>query len=423
MLKNVKAKFLQLIHLPKWILAIIVILLFVVGRFAYTRIKTSTATPEYQTADVTEGNLVVSLSSSGKVLNNNITPVTTSATGVVKTLYIKEGDVVKQGQKLAEIELDSSGKQQYNSAMASYLGAKNSVASAENSRESANSAMWAAHEKFMGDAVSRSLAPEDPTFIQQQSDWNAAEGKYKTSLSAITQAKISLSASWLAFQESSPIIYAPITGKITGLTFLKGSVISSSSGSSTTSSSTKLANIVNESLPTISLSLSEIDVIKVHVGDKATVIVDAFPDQTFTGKVESIDTAGAVSSGVTTYSVLLSLDLPNENILPNMGTTASIITAFKNNVLIVPNGAIKTTNGVSTVSVLKGKTPTTVTVETGLSSDTSTEITSGLSVGDKVVTGTVSTAPTSTTQTQSVFSVGNRGFGGGTSAVRAPTGR
>jgi len=159
--------------------------------------------------------------------------------------------------------------------------------------------------------------------------------------------------------------------------------------------------------------LTEIDVPKVKLGDKATIKFDALPDKTFTGKVVSIDTAGVVSSGVTTYPVVIRLDTESDSILSNMAASATIITAIKNNVLIVPLAAVqKQSDGSSFVRLLKNGKPVQTTVEVGLSSSSEIEIISGLSEGDTVVTNIVYPNRTSqqrSTQTQSPFG----GFGGG----------
>ena len=82
--------------------------------------------------------------------------------------------------------------------------------------------------------------------------------------------------------------------------------------------------------------------------------------------------------------------------------------------LLVPSGTITTTNGISTVRVMRNGTPEIVDVEVGASSDTQTEIISGINEGDEVVTGTSGGTATSTGTTTSPF--GGGGFGGG--AVR-----
>ena len=186
---------------------------------------------------------------------------------------------------------------------------------------------------------------------------------------------------------------------------------SSSSSTDTSVSSNQVASIVTEANPSVTVNLTEIDVIKVAVGDKATITLDAFPDKTYTGKILSIDTVGSISSGVTQYPVVIALDVTNSHILPNMSASATIITDTKANILMVPVSAVTTVDGISTVKVMKNGSPVETTVTTGLASDTYTEITSGLSEGDTVVTSAVSASTSSTTQSSPFSPFGNRSGG------------
>jgi multidrug efflux pump subunit AcrA (membrane-fusion protein) len=109
-----------------------------------------------------------------------------------------------------------------------------------------------------------------------------------------------------------------------------------------------------------------------------------------------------------------------------MAVNAKIITNVKDNVLLVPSTAVQTTNGQSTVRILKNGQLQTVAVTTGDSNDTDTEIMSGLSEGDTVVTSIV-TQSTGSRATSSPFSGGfgggNRVFFNGGGGGRAATGR
>ncbi len=158
------------------------------------------------------------------------------------------------------------------------------------------------------------------------------------------------------------------------------------------------------------MNLTEIDVPKVTIGDKTTVTFDALSGKTFAGKVISIDTVGTVTSGVTNYPAVIALDTANTQILPNMSATANIITATKDNVMLIPSSAVQTQNDVSAVRVMKNGKVSEVTVEIGLSSDTQTEIVSGITEGDTVVSSVTQSTGSSTSQTgQSPFGI----FGGG----------
>lgn len=387
----------------------------VAAYFIYGQYRKTTNKPSYQTATAERGTLVVSVSASGAVTSSNNSQVLTDATGVVGKLYVKEGERVTAGQKLAELELDQDSKQRYLAESASYQSAKNALASAQAAAYTANFAMWNAHEKLMSDAVSRSLAPEDPTMIMQSSDWNSAETKYKTSLEAIKQAQTTLSSAALSLRQSSPVIYAPISGVVTGLTLQVGTVVSATAGTSTSGSTTtkKIASITTAAAPIMSVNLSEVDAPKVKVGDKASITVAAL-NKTYVGRVASIDTSGSVSSGVVTYPTYIQLDSNETDLLPNMLVSARIIVETKDNALLVPSTSVKTTNGETYLQILKDGVLTQVPAEIGLQSDTQTELISGVDVGATVVTAITSVgATTKNTQTRSVFSLGGSGRIGG----------
>jgi multidrug efflux pump subunit AcrA (membrane-fusion protein) len=175
-------------------------------------------------------------------------------------------------------------------------------------------------------------------------------------------------------------------------------------------SSQKIASIKTDAPAQISVNLSEIDVIKVAIGDPVTVTLDAFPGKSYTGKVISIDTIGSTSSGVTTYPAVIALDTEAPEILPNMAVAASIITAVKENVLLIPTTAVQSQKNSSTAKVMKRGQVESVPVEVGDSNDNLIEIVSGLNEGDEVVANPAvsSAAQSSSGQTRSVFG----GFGG-----------
>lgn len=171
-------------------------------------------------------------------------------------------------------------------------------------------------------------------------------------------------------------------------------------------------------MPTISINLTEIDVPKIKVGNRATITFDAFSDKTYTGEVISIDLIGGSSSGVTTYPAVILLDTKSEGILPNMAASAQIITDTRDEVIMVPVSAVTTVDDVSTVQVMDNGKPKAIAVETGASSDDYTEIISGLREGDIVVTSTTqSAASTGTTRNSTSSPFGGFGSGGGTMRI------
>jgi HlyD family secretion protein len=200
-------------------------------------------------------------------------------------------------------------------------------------------------------------------------------------------------------------IRAPFDGVVAAINVKTGDPASPGSAVATIIAPKQIANV----------SLNEVDVAKVQLGGKATLTFSAFPDITMTGTVTQIDTIGTVSQGVVDYNVQLTFDTQNNQIKPGMSVSAAIITATHQDVLVVtPASAVKSQGGSHYVQVLDGVTaaeasaagntgilsptvPHNQTVEIGLSSDSGTEITSGLSEGDVIVTRMVTAAPNTAT--------------------------
>lgn len=420
-MQKVKNWFLEMSLVKKIILLAII---FGLGWFIFSKITSSNKNQiTYQTGQAQKGTLIVSVTGSGTVASSNSSSVTTQATGVVSKVYVKDGDQVKMGDKIADIDLDLAGKQKSTQSWASYQSAQNSLQSAKDTLFSSQADLFTKWQSYFnlstsshyqnGDGTPNTAERQNQTeYLINQDNWLSSEAKYKSQQEAVTIAQTSLNASWLSYQQASPTIYAPISGTVTGFSLQVGTVINytASSSQSNAVSSTKIANIKTDALPMVTVNLTEIDVPKITIGDKATIIFDAFSDKTFTGKVISIDTVGSVSSGVTSYPAVIKLDSDSESILANMAASANIITNTKDNVLLVPSAAVQTQNNTSSVQIMKNGKPQSVTVEIGLSSDTQTEIISGLSEGDTIVTATIQpTTSTSSTGTTSIFS----SFGGG----------
>ncbi len=406
----------------------IIVGILVVGVIVFrTVFKNNKTKAQYQTANVEKGTIVSSVSASGQILNANYVAVTTQASGIISQIYVKDGDVVAKGDKIAEISLDQQGQQKNASAWASYLSAKNAVDNAQVSFYTLQSDMFSKWDTFFNLATNSTYQNSDGTpnetnralaeFHIAQDDWLAAEAKYKNQQSVLSQAQASLSNAWLSYQLTTSTITAPIDGTLTNLGIVEGMVINNSTGSSTTTSisNQQIAVIQNEYKPLATFNLSEIDIPKVNPGQKATITLDSLTDKTFTGVVKTVDRIGTTTSGVTNYSVVIQFDNGIPQILPNMASTANIILDSKNDVLYIPSSAIQNSDGQNYVRVLKNGKEQEVNIEIGLTSDTQTEITSGLKEGDIVITGTTTDATTTSTGSNSPF---GGGFGGGRNIIR-----
>lgn len=406
---------------PLWMKGVGVIIIVAIIFFGVKKLTTPSATtPTYQTGQVEKGDLIVSLSASGQVSAANSGAISTNASGVVSKVYVQNGQQVKSGAPIAQLTLDQDAQQRFAQANAALQGARNSLAGAQSNLYSLQSKEFAANQKFMNDAVERDLDPSDPTYVQQNADWLAAESSYVNQQHAIAQAQASLRSAQLAYNQASPTVYAPIAGTVTGLSLQVGSVLTTQSSSTGTQTSQKIASIQTAAAPMVTVNLTEIDIPKVKIGNSATLTFDAFPGKTYTGKIVSIDTSGTTSSGVTNYPAVIQLDTQESGLYSNMTASANIITLVKNNVLLVPTTAVTTANGESTVRIMKDGQQQVVTVTVGSSSDTQTEISSGLSEGDTIITSITTTGTAKNSTGTSVFSsLGRQGSFGGSGQVRS----
>ncbi len=207
-------------------------------------------------------------------------------------------------------------------------------------------------------------------------------------------------------------IRAPFDGTVAKINIKKSDTISAGTIVTTFITAKQLAEI----------SLNEVDVAKVKIGQKANLIFDAIPDLTISGVVADIDTVGTVSQGVVTYIVKTSFDVQDERVKPGMSVSAAIITDTKQDVLIVPNSAVKSQAGKNYIEMFIKSfvIPSRVFVEIGLANDTQSEIISGIKESDEIITRTI--LPTAASSSApSIFGSpgGNRGTTGGNVRIQA----
>lgn len=421
-----------------------IFLLLIVGLGVLSwRLFGSPSEPElsYETAIVQKGALVKAVSASGTITSGNYTNVNTKASGTVSRVYVTDGETVYKGQKIAEIALDDYAKERQASSWVAYLEAKEAYLEALNAKDLADIAMWQAHqdrldaqealEDVQGDNINSETEEEytevegaiiTKTADQAEKAFRVAEAKYLNADANIANAQAKVSAALKDYQENSAAILAPAAGVLSDLALVEGNLVSASATTSATSGATivsaqtvgKISHPEGQLIAVV--DLTEIDIISIKAGQKATVTLDAYPDKSFTGKVLAVDTSGSVSSGVTSYPVTILLDPVSAKIYPNMAVSAEIITDTKADVLLVPSTAIQVVGNRATVQVLKDGQPQTVTVETGESNDTQTEIVSGLSEGDEIIISIRPSGQNGNSSGASPFG----GFGGGGAAPSRP---
>lgn len=259
-----------------------------------------------------------------------------------------------------------------------------------------------------------SIKNNKDAFLNTDLDIRSSELSIKQKENALQDAKDKL---------SDYSIRAPFAGTISNINIKKTDSVSSGAIIGTLITEKQIAEIL----------LNEVDVAKVQIGQKATLTFDAVLDLTISGKVVEIDSIGTVSQGVVSYEVKINFDTDDSRIKPGMSVGATIITDIKQDVLVVPNSAVKSQNGTNYVEIfstplsspivgvqgsLSLVSPDKNNVEIGISNDTMTEIISGIKEGDVIVTKTI-TATTSATSTPSILNaVGGNKTGAG-NATRA----
>lgn len=206
-------------------------------------------------------------------------------------------------------------------------------------------------------------------------------------------------------------VRAPFAGTVAKLNVKKYDDASSGTAIATLITKQKIAQI----------SLNEVDSAKIRLGQKAILTFDALDGLSISGEVAQIDAIGTVSQNVVSYNAQIVFDTQDDRVKSGMSVSANIITEAKTDVLLVPGSAVKSQGAGSYVEILENGAVRRQTVETGLSNDTSVEITSGLQAGGEVITQTVASGQASAQPAQSQRAGGGLipGLGGGGGAFRA----
>jgi multidrug efflux pump subunit AcrA (membrane-fusion protein) len=363
---------------------------------------TSSGVSQYSTAQVTKENLTVTVSGSGNASVASAVSVDPGISGTVEDLSVKLGQTVKAGQDLFTIvnaDLDAAVLR----AETSYEQARQQVAQANVSlTQSKNNLYNLQHPSAVGTQTPKAATATEIKIAKQQitvaqAGGESAEENLESASLALSQARDNA---------DKRDVTAPVGGLVTVLNAQNGKSLgssgvsnSSSSGSSTSGSSSSAAlEISDMSTLRASVSINEVDLVQVKVGQKATVTFDALPSLSVSGTVSAISPIGTNTSGVVTYDVDFTLVSIDPRLRPGMSCSAEIVTTVQNGALVVPSSAVKSTSGKQYVQVLDiGATaPRQVEVTTGQTVGTTTEIVKGLKEGEYVVTGT-STGSTSTT--------------------------
>lgn len=385
-------KMIGILKKHKYVSIGIIIILIAGGYYWYGKSKSASTAIQYKTAVAEKGMLTTSVSGSGNVIVDSSANVDPTITGTVSNLSVSVGDKVEKGQFLFSIVNDDLSVN-VTKAHASYLSSLQSLESAKANKKEAKKNYEDANSKNKSIMKQKLEAAEISVTVAEENIKSASES-YQNEKSNYADRNVE----------------APIAGTVNEINIKNGDDLSKlSSGSS------REVPIIIGDLGTMKaqVEVSEVDIASVSVGQKATLTFNAIDGFTATGEVEKMDSLGTSTSGVVTYNVIISFDSLDPRIKPEMSVSASIITDSKQDVIIVPNSAIKTEGSSNYVEVMKNGIPEKKMVETGLENNSKTEIKSGVNNGDTVITQTISgSSPSSTTDsTSSSSSKNNRGMG------------
>ncbi len=400
------------------ILIIIALLLAGFGYFIYQNYQKSNSTNKViqtrsSTAKVQKGLVQSSVSASGTVQTANYFPITTSVNGIVKSVLVKEGDIVKKGQKIMEITLDSEGENSKTSAYAAYLRAKISLDSAKNSLLTVESTMIQEEQDFENEKRHNTYQSdsERQSFKIAENSYLQAKANYEIKKAEIPSLQLSVTSAWLEYQSQSPTITAPEAGTISNIVAVQGNKIENSLSEKSVQT---VASIKLEGTPIVSVNVTEVDINSIKVGQKALISLNSIQGVVFDGTVLGIDKIGTVSSGVPNYPVIVKLDKESDKILPNMTVEAEIIKDQISDVLYIPTSALNKGKEKSFVFVNKNGTRNRIEVVAGLTGGKFVEIKEGLNEGDEIVINALPTVGFTTgTGTNTIRGIGIPGLGGG----------
>jgi HlyD family secretion protein len=391
--------------------------------------KESPKTPEkipFKTAQVVQGDLLVKISATGVVEPNFQVEVKSKASGEVLKFKYEEGDRIKKGQLLLQLDKSdeirsvarsktdlASATAKLNKAKTALLSqktkyqttlksAESQVLEAEANLEESEDKLKRQEDLFQKKFASREALQGAQTafkvnqenLIQARSNVQAAKDtihdievkKHEIDLarSEVQRAKIALAEAKERLDETE--IFAPISGVLIEKLVEQGQIISS--GISNVSGGTTLANLADLSRLFIIADVDETDIGSVEINQQVKITADAYPGKTFTGKVQRISPRGQVENSITIFKVKIEIQGEGKDILkPMMTANVDIISKELKNVIYLPREALRVEKSKKYAAILVNNKPKEVLVTTGVRNPIHIQVLSGLEADQVVLIG------------------------------------
>ena len=344
-------------------------------------IKSGNKTKQYETQPIEKHTITQVVEASGTINPVNIVSVGSTVSGPISKIYVDYNSMVKKGQLLAEIDprLSKQTVEQNRAAIASaQANLRDMQANAEMSRKTL---------RRYQNLYKRNFVPK--------SELDQAINDYKSDMAKISSARADIAKAQAQYRGaelslSYTKIVAPVDGMIISREIDVGQAVAASF------QAPELFTIAQDlQKMQIEVNVSEADIGKVKEGQDVEYTLDGYPDTTFKGKVTQVRISPTTVSNVVTYSVIVGVDNKDLKLKPGMTANVSIITAKHENVLCVPNFALKFTPNTEGpkyekqgIWVLIKHHLKRIEIATGLSDDSYTEVISPyIKEGDTVIVG------------------------------------
>ena len=318
------------------LLAIILIAVLAAAGVLFYRVANAKETPAYRFATVQRGNIQSTVSATGTLSAVTTVSVGTQVSGQVSQLLVDFNDHVKKGELLARI--DPTLAQQ---------GVTDAQANLEKSQAEA---LQAARDSRRNDELTAAGLVAKSADEQTRSAAQVANAGVKSARIALDRARQNL-----AYTN----IYAPIDGVVVERNVQQGQTVAASL------SAPQLFLIANDlSRMQILAQVGESDIAQIKEGQPVEFTVQALAGQTFKGVVKQVRLQSATTDNVVNYTVVVSVDNPQGKLLPGMTARVNFLTKAAENVLEVPNSALRFKPTDAQLAELKAQQQKTSTAET-----------------------------------------------------------
>ena len=288
--------------------------------------------PVYQAVPVTRRDIIVTAQASGAINPDTTVQVKSKASGEILDIKVQTGDVVKHGTLIVQVDqrIPANDVAQAQATL-QVDSAQLANAKAQYNREK---------ELFAAKAVTQQELEQAQLTVSVANAAAVRDGI------ALENAKISL---------GNTQVLAPITGTVIQLAVQRGTVISSPNSSA--SGGTVILTMADLGLVQVKTWVDETDVGKLHPGQRAEVIVAAYPNRPFKGKVLKVEPQADTIQNVTMFPVDISIDNKEGLLKPGMNADVRIAVGRRLNVLAVPNAALRTEKDVASAGMVLGINP------------------------------------------------------------------